>query len=236
MAYAPAVLGSCLTGDWILVMVGAMVVVIVYIVADNTNTPSLYKYSRVLSLPIRVVYVAVLAARFQFASALALLGSLIAALAVLDLILGDGAELASVRLQCSYEVMHSLPHRVVICRRHGAAHLEDEFGPRGNVPECVTGIGTWERTYTLLAEMYGCLVELRPMDAWDWTSILRAYVRTHEPLPFVGLDIYSEERSSVDALRIREQREEHGPSKPPKLLEWSPEGHDERRKSVTKLG
>lgn len=109
------------------------------------------------------------------------------------LLAGDGSSLAAYRFTCRYEVFRELSERVFVCRRHGAAHLEDAFGERGEVDECVTGTGAWQRNYTLIADLQGLLVELRPMLPHEWQQAAMHYYESRSPLSYICLDVFADE-------------------------------------------
>lgn len=86
---------------------------------------------------------------------------------MLDFYYGDKETMAKFRLSCQYEVIKVLPNRVFVCRRVGAADLEQLFGSRGHVHQNVTGIGQWGKDMVLIAEIMGCIFELRPFNQKD---------------------------------------------------------------------
>ena len=92
---------------------------------------------------------------------------------MLDFWYGDQEAMSKVRLSCTYEIIKTLPNRVFVCRRNGAAELEQMFGSRGRVHQNITGMGSWGHEMVLLAEMMGCIFELRPFMQKDWNLLIQ---------------------------------------------------------------
>eukprot|EP00435_Cladocopium_sp_Y103_P021897 s2539_g5.t1 len=119
-----------------------------------------------------------------------LIGTLIFCL--LDLFYGDKETFAKYRLSCSYEILKTLPNRVFVCRRVGAADLETLFGARGHVHQNITGIGAWAREMVVIAEIMGCIFELRPFSQKDWNLLIQqSRGDDNARLSVWGLDCYN---------------------------------------------
>jgi len=201
MSSVPMALATCLMGDLALAVSGILLVFAVYYITASTNTPSLYRYTRPISLPARACFVCILLLRVQFSDVVAIIGLVVAIAAFLnDLLMGDLKAVQNYRHMCSYEILRVLPKRVFVCRRNGAAHLEDEFGSRGVVSPDISGIGSWEQTYSLIADMHGILVELRPMSEEDWARLRVEYEQRRQGMSFAGLDVYNDKMPSAYKL------------------------------------
>merc|ERR1719188_2476451 len=140
MSYVPGALGASLTGNHFVAVLSVGLLFVLYGLARIFNSPSLYRYGRVVSLPARIAwFILVILQLDSIKDALNVIGFIIALGAfVVDLILGDLATVLDYRYTCNYEVIRILPNRVFICKRKGAAHYEDEFGSRGEVHEWLT--------------------------------------------------------------------------------------------------
>jgi hypothetical protein len=184
------------------------------------NSPELYRWPRPAHLPARLVLAYVIIARMGASSdarandpegggggGASVLGFILALICCfLEIIVGDGGALLAYRLHCSYEVIRPLPNRIFVCRRHGAAHSQD-FGEKFiHVNEKITGMGSWQEDFALIADVQGLLVELKPMSVEDWKRIFvesqLPEEETNGPLihRFIGLDVYSPGAASIDAL------------------------------------
>jgi len=201
LCHVPAVLGFCMTGDIVLILPGLCLISLQYLTVAS-NIPEVYRFSRLLMLPVRLVLMGILFWRFQVEGPLSLLGLLIGVFAfVIDFGFGDfGGNVLGYRFTCSYDIVKSLPNRVFICRRNGASQYEESFGKRGQVPECVSGMGSWDRTYVLIADIHGLLMELRPVKLEEWGGLQSNYLLNFEAQTFVGVDVFNEEVPTALAI------------------------------------
>jgi len=202
MLYSFSVVAATLTGNFPVVFYGISLIPIFCFIGLITNVPKFYYYQRLLALPFRIIWLVVLASApneegsgvFTFGIMLAIL------LAVIDFVMGDGKMLVNYRLLCNYELFRQLPNRVFICKRHGAAYMEEQFGDRGRVDECITGMGSWDKTFMLLAEVHGILVELRPVKREEWDFAADEFLDTFSPKTFVGLDVFGTKHASANDI------------------------------------
>lgn len=212
MCHGPMVLVLAFAGDLSLALVGAFYFVTMFYIGVVSNNPEWYRYTRVLSAPMRLAFLALIFWRFgsSEANALAVLSYIVvSALYLMDFIVGDVSAILNFRHHCHYEIIKTLPNRVVVCKRHGAAHYEDSFGSRGSVPEVVSGMGDWGNSYMLIADLHGILTELRPMGTQDWKTIWEERDRNvHVEHKFVGLDVYCDEIPTKEALDAAGEEQE----------------------------
>jgi len=210
MCFAWTTLATSLTGNYIIVVPAVFCFFALYLLSQLANAPGWYKYERIVSLPLRLAFLGLVFWQVSTSDVVAVIGTvLVVLLSAVDFALGDLSQLLSYRHLCAYEVLSMLPNRVLICQRRGAAHFEDTFGDRGLVPEAISGMGSWARSFTLIADMHGLLFELRPMSQADWQA-LRIRIDTNRKVPpFVGLDIYSdhcqtarEREAQLKAMRL----------------------------------
>lgn len=164
--------------------------------SNSMNSIHYYKYLRLVSLLPRWLYYAFLFMRFSLTigsmTGLGAIGFLAAVVCVIvDIFFGDLTAVRSIAWYCHYEVMIPLPNRVFICRRVGAAWMEDTFGTRGQVSEKVTGFPLWDKTHTLIADIQGMLMELRPITRTEWETLYDQNVVYTEPMAFLGLDLFT---------------------------------------------
>merc|ERR1719277_499494 len=152
----------------------------------------------------RLAFLYLICVRVQVANAMAIFGYCVAAaLMIVDFFAGDLQTLMWYRLNCSYEIIKILPNRVFICRRHGASHQEDVFGGRGRVAESITGLGAWQRSFYIIADIHGVLAELRPVNRETWLSIYDEQCDTSRPLSFQGVDVFTEDHPAIGAFGAR---------------------------------
>jgi hypothetical protein len=188
--YAPLALVCPLTADRSLTYFAVFVLLFCYAAAKFMNQMSLYEMTRIVSLPLRLVFMVAVCVRIDSRSFVYMFGSMfVLILCVMDVFFGDLKQLAAYRLHCSYEVIRTFPNRVCLFRRKGANFANMEYPVR--VHEDVTGMGAWEPGFVLIADIYGILFELRPMTAENWRALHDA--RNEETPVFVGLDLYWEE-------------------------------------------
>jgi len=215
--YIPMLLFLTISGDMTAVLFGAFATVLCILIAWLCNSPRLYRLTRLIHFPVRVVFLVILIGQLspeeevaesaedlnQEEWALKLPGLLVAILCiVIEMILGEGAMIMAYKLTCNYEVLKILPNRLFICKRHGAADLDAITGYRRTpVSERVTGMGAWEKDYALIADLKGLIVELRPMNRQDWQLIhLERQLDELKVHKFVGIDIYSPGLATIDAI------------------------------------
>lgn len=187
------------------------------------NTPSAYWYSRFATLPFRLaIFVAIITSALTSTSAFGWLGYSGCIVAFLiDILAGDLKQFLYVRYLCRYVVIRELPGNLFLCRRVGAAHLEETHGPRGQISHDISGFAMWKRSFTLIANLHGLLVELRPMSEADWDRCLEAQqssMDSTEPgsLYFYPLDVFSDSRPSYESLGLNIQEESAKIRKAPK--------------------
>merc|ERR1740121_925459 len=136
-----------------------------------------------------------------------------------DFVWGDMRILTSYRLHCNYEILRLFPNRVALCRRLGGSY---GAGYQKPVHQDVTGIGNWEGTFILIADIHGILYELRPVTPQEWKLLWEMHRFEDEdededegtnPI-FVGVDIFWDEESTArelkDLLDLQNQKPKAG--------------------------
>jgi len=213
MCYVPLVLVVCLTCDTALVVVGICVVVFTLFINWFLNTPDFYRFTRPVSIPLRIGFFVWLIIRMQDEKetetgvVLAVIGFICGIIGCLgEFGLGDCGAICGYRLHCQYEVLRSLPNRIFICRRIGAAGTEERDWDVPPVNECVTGMGSWSFDMALIADVKGLIVELKPMSRADWSEVYEErHWRTHR---FIGIDVYNPGNPTVDTLDAHFQEQQ----------------------------
>lgn len=207
MLYVPMILFLTIAADLGAAIVAILVLALVLAIQWIMNTPELYRWSRPVHLPLRIVLFFQLiehmgAKSAAGGSAASQLGFIIAiAFCVGEIVIGDGGALGGYRLHCSYEVIRVLPNRIFVCRRHGAAHSADILGRSLPVNEKITGMGNWQPDFVLIADVKGLIVELRPMSINDWKLVFTEKMIDHETIHrYIGLDVYSPGAATIDSL------------------------------------
>lgn len=206
--HVPMILCLCIAAD-INASFGAIcmlaLTIAIYCLA---NTPQLYRFSRIVTFPIRLVLFYWLIARMgvkadkEEPSMMAQLGFIVAIVfCIAEIIAGDIGSLIAYRLHCSYEVVKALPNRIFICRRLGAAHSQSEDSRSNAVSEKITGMGFWQEDFALIADVKGLIVELRPMSLEDWKLVFMEKQEDEGIVHrYIGLDVYSPGAATIDAL------------------------------------
>lgn len=189
--FVPLAIGTCLTGNVFLVVLTVVVIAILLFVARSANKPEHYRKARAWTSPLRVGYFGVVVAVLDFSHFLALVGFVVTLGAlVADFITGDMASLYYYRMHCTYDVIKSLPGRLSVCFRHGAAEWEHFFGHRGCVDECISSFGAWGKCHHLIVDIGDMLMELRPLNREDWEGIRDQYYFQGLGIPYVALDVF----------------------------------------------
>lgn len=230
MAFAMLGMFSILTLDITTTYVSLVAICLLTVVARWTNSPSMYWYSRAATFPIRAGLLVLLVIRLADNQLpFGLFGFFACILVfVTDFTFGDCVQLIHYRYLCRYKVMRELPGDLFVCRRIGAAHLEESFGSRGKIPYEITGFAFWKRTYTLICNLHGLLVELRPMEKADWDMISedllaeRVAGRSAE-LYYYSLGVYNKGRPNYEAYGldpVEEARKMLKPMKKRDFAQW----------------
>mmetsp|Transcript_1056 Transcript_1056/g.3020 ORF Transcript_1056/g.3020 Transcript_1056/m.3020 type:complete len:443 (-) Transcript_1056:107-1435(-) len=200
ICYAPLALGACLTEDQIFVMTAAFSLVLLYFVAWNWNTPPGYKYSRIITLPVRLVLIIYFFMRIRPKEPpVAIIGIVVGLVCILvDVIAGDIGMGIGYRYQCSYDVLRTLPEGVLVCRRIGANFSK---GSRTQdtplVDDSISGLFPWLTSHHIIAEIQGLIVELHPLSKREWLVLQHKYSVTEVPLTFASTGTFNEERPTV---------------------------------------
>lgn len=208
ICYAPAAFIACLTADPMTSLLFALFTGFLLIASVLTNSPAHYRLSRAVMVLPRLVFMIFVLSRMTSldaggSGAFHALAFVLILLCILVDFYGDWQQLWSNGVTCTYKVMKILPNRLFICRREGAAFLEDpDYSP---VSEVVTGMGNWEPEMCLLVEIRGLVCQLKPLTELDWTKAFEqrqnsAYMGGGEamPLSFMGLDIFNPTHRSLD--------------------------------------
>ncbi|CAE7946091.1 unnamed protein product [Symbiodinium sp. KB8] len=192
----PAAFCCALTCDELSVGTAVLLAWLIQKVGNDLNKPERYKKLRLWLLLPRLAWVGFLIFRAlswlpeaAILNIVGLAGTLL--FCCIDFLYGDRESANKYRLNCSYEVVKVLPNRVFVCRRVGATDFEKLFGYRGTVHQNISGIGSWGRNMTLIAELMGCIFELRPFTAKDWDVLMNEVPGADNArLCFWGMDCY----------------------------------------------
>lgn len=205
MAYAYIMFLSAATCNPEVILAAAMIGVLAGIISVAWNSPFTYRYDRLLTLPLRIGYLALIGVLFPSETMLETLGSVLTITCVaLEILLGDVRLITTYRFHCSYEVVSSIGCRCFVCIRHGAATLYQEFKklPFGPIDEKLTGVPLWTHNHHLVCELDGFMVELKPMTKEDWRRASREYNWHLKALTFISLPVVDEKdfRSSLKPI------------------------------------
>jgi len=173
--YMPMVMFTGFTKDSAAVASSLIALVALGVVGSMCNSAQLYSRARLYGLPLRVAHIAVLIIVFIGGvwDTMALFGFATTFLfIILDIVQGDLRMLSSYRFWCRYSIVRELPLRCFICRRHGAAHLEELTGHRQKIPSTVHGLSTWLSEYSYIIELCGTLCTLERISLKEWRQLM----------------------------------------------------------------
>lgn len=206
--HVPMILCLCIAAD-ISASFGAICMLALTIsIYCLANSPKFYRFSRLATFPIRLALIYWLIARMgvkadvEEPSMMVSLGFIVALIfCIAEIVAGDIGSLIAYRLHCSYEIVKTLPNRIFICRRLGAAHSQTEDSRSNGVSEKITGMGSWQEDFALIADVKGLIVELRPMSLEDWKLVTMEKQEKEDMIHrYIGLDVYSPGAATIDAL------------------------------------
>lgn len=213
VCFVPLTVATCLTGQFLIVALALCAMGLVHMVNHHTNNPTMYRYARILTLIPRYAFIVYALTQFQTDTTLGLVGSiLVVASALLDVALGDVGSFFSYKLHCKHSVVTIPPHsRLFICDRFGAHHQEEIYGSRGHVEEEVSGFANWKHTNSLIADIHGLIVELRPLEVEDWLSLRDQFYKSQKPIPYVCLNVFGEDdaKDESETYSPNETRDEN---------------------------
>mmetsp|Transcript_31254 Transcript_31254/g.72887 ORF Transcript_31254/g.72887 Transcript_31254/m.72887 type:complete len:498 (-) Transcript_31254:158-1651(-) len=197
---APMAMALGLTADFVQVIICLLTLGLVSAVSKIMNTPDLYRYTRVVTFPLRIGFFVYLCATVSTSSLTVALGYLLAIMcAMTDLIMGDGGVFSGIKHECHYEVLRVLPTtRIFMCRRTGAASMSQHR--RVPIEEGLTGMGAWESDMAMIADINGLLVELVPLTLDDWKHIEEKYVREKRLIQCLSLGVFCEKYKNIMEL------------------------------------
>lgn len=200
MVYLPLLPLTLIADDSTVFSFSAFVLAFTLIVSIAANGHRFYWWSRFMSLPARLAFVAVVLSRIQ-GGTMQLLGYLLTVFgALIDLGFGDLAAFLAMKHQCSFNVLKTLPNQVYVCGRFG--HV-DGMEKRRPIPEKITGVSdSGDGRVCLIANIQGLLIELLPVSAKDLPSFIEEHQqRSKYPelghLKFIGVDLLSPECKTV---------------------------------------
>lgn len=206
LLWLPIIFLMGMTGDQSLVFFSLVSTGLLYLVTHLNNTPRRFQEMRWRSLPLRLISIGVFLFQYltkpenqELMAALCILSSI--GFVVVDFITGDLRLLGNYRLLCTYSIIHELPRRVFVCRRHGAAHLKDVVGERKPISEAITGT-LWRDDMSLIADLNGLLVELRRPALHEATMMHEEYQERCVDHGFLSVPTYTRDRPCFSALDL----------------------------------
>lgn len=173
--YMPMALFSSFTKDPATVSSTLLALIALGVLSAMCNSAQLYSRQRVYGIPLRLIHLSVVI--FTVAQStldtMSLVGYILTFFFIaLDIFDGDLSMLTSYRFWCRYAVVRELPMRCFICRREGAAHLEELVGERAPIPSTVHGLSTWLKEYSFVVELCGTLCILERISLKEWQQVL----------------------------------------------------------------
>lgn len=189
--YVPGAIGASLTNNFPLVMLMLALIGVLLYISKVSNTWLHYRKSRFYSLPLRLIFLGVVAFFTKFSTFMSSIGYLLMYGAVLgDLFTGDFMYFWHFGMACRYEVISNRSSRIFVCRRIGAYRWEDYFGFRGAVQTPVSGMAKWERQHHLIADIGNVICELRPITKSDWELMKSRCLATKDSVGYLAVDAF----------------------------------------------
>jgi hypothetical protein len=204
LCYFPVGIASIGTADWTTVLITIIVIVFNLLVSVMSNSPGFFRKSRPISFGPRLGFFFFILARvFTLASKGGMVVlSCVVMLGIMsfDFIAGDYQAFVGVAFLCNYTVLRRLPNRLFVCRKNGAAFLEDPDCHR-EVSEKISGTVHFPEL-SIIAELRGLVVLLRPMARDDWVKVWEQRSQTSRPASFIGLDVFNKEHRTIDEVDL----------------------------------
>lgn len=195
--YAAGAFCTAMAGYGYLTMVMLGVMILLYAASVGTNSPASYTNTRLVTLPVRMAFLGWVLMTFKTDTPMLIAGyAVAAAVPLIDIMFGDLEIFRNFKYRCAYEVLRIMPNRVYICQRMGGEFVDEVFGYRGHVQECICGFRNWTSRHMLIADISGLLCELRPMSPEDWCRVSQEWSAGGGlPMPYIGLDTFVEDES-----------------------------------------
>lgn len=210
LCYVPAAFVSCVTADFTITIVTAILCCLILTCSVLCNKPRFYNFVRLFTSLFRFGFLVFIAYRTTVISkegSNKLLGCVVIFLCLLLDFCGDLQAVASARLACRYKVIKECPNRIFVCRRFGGAFLTQDYA---EVSPLVTGVGAWTDELALIAEVRGLIVQLKPMLLEDWEYVCRTKALNGEPMRYMGLDLFNKEHPDMDSVDLEAAMKNHG--------------------------
>lgn len=201
MAYLPMVLFCVVTKESLAVASSLIAVVTIGVVSNWCNHCQHYARGRAYSIPIRVAHVAILVVSMisqTESDMLGMIGYLLCFVTILvDALRGDWPAIFATRFWCHYEIVRELPERLFVCRRIGAAHMEQQFGDAPPIPEEIHGLGVWQQRYILALEFRGVLCKLEPITLKEWNVIYDGFAFSSLTYKYISLGLFDDQTPAM---------------------------------------
>lgn len=206
MSYAFILPAVSLTTELRLIVAGTLTFMFTLLLAVKMNTPKWCNLARLVSLPVRLIFIIYL---LTFLDLTALLsdGLVITILAIVialsigihDIVRGDISIALSMSNAGHFEILRELPKSVFICRYSGPSAVVKDFKRgRNTLDDSISGMKTREvPEVCLVADVHGLLCLLEPMSSDDWEEICRYISNAGEEVRFAGVNLYSMNRQSL---------------------------------------
>jgi len=204
--YSPFTVGSavmlliCLTIDIPLMFAAMVLFLMTFLVTTKTNTPTLFRFHRVISAPVRWPITLVVAARLSQISVYAAEGKWVSIAALIlafllllaDFVFGDVANASAFTAEHKFKILRTLPGNVFICKKAGGTEDSMTDIPMGDnvetgVDESIAGLthlGFHPRDLkgtVILADVQGLICRLHACSPMHWREHLR-YARQQLPV------------------------------------------------------
>jgi hypothetical protein len=214
MVLAPQLFPVVLVGNFVLILVCLITFLFCLFLAVNINTHQYYRAQRIVTFPIRLIFIIIL---FDSVSVPSLLnqgliiqaiGYIIAVgMSMVDLFLGDGVAMLCRQLECTYEPIRELPHNVWVCKKKdgqptGATGSMQDKRDRGKIDKGITGVPNWDECtdLALIADVDGLLVELIKPSKDEWNAFFDIYRRSGQPIKYMGQECFNVMKQTLEDI------------------------------------
>lgn len=212
MLLAPQVFPIVLVGNFLLMTVCLMTFLFNLFVAVHLNHHEWYRAQRLVTLPVRVIFLVVL---FDSVSVPSLLnqgkivnamGYIIATvMSLLDIVTGDGVALLCRGLECKYEIIRELPNNVWVCKRkdgqpEGSGSTTQAKRDRVKIHSGICGVHNWDECLdlVLIADVHGLLVELVRPNKDEWMAFFGIYRRTGFNVKYMAQECFNVLKQTIE--------------------------------------
>jgi len=213
MVLAPQLFPIVLAGEITLMIVCLVTFLFCLFVAVQTNHHVWYRAQRLVTLPMRLIFLMTLFNSVSVPDLLNqgkvinVLGYIIAVMmTIVDFTMGDAAVVLCRQMESTYEIVQELPHNVWVCRLSNgqppATNDVQAKRERGVIDKGICGVPNWDECLdlALIADVHGLIVELVKPRKEEWTAFLRIYQQTANPVKYMAQDSFNVMKQTLEDI------------------------------------